>query len=498
MLRRAAPGNGSRRAALRRPNSASWRRRPRWRSLRELTERLSPLAGDGKAVLEDAGASHDSIWAACRAIDGTTAADWMIENGRFPAEVVLHVARDMAAQLGDLHAAGVVHGDVGAAGLVLDAHGGVWLPMPALRGVVRPSEGYSFCDLPPEAYDYLPPERVGDGISPTVAGDWYSCGLLWWHLLTGRAPLAGGNSLARLKAAHAARIVNVRQLAPDVPAALEQAISACLVREPRTPRFGGTRHADLGATEPRAAAAIGADNRAASRTLGDDGTTCRAAPPHGSGRSPWALPSRPCCFAWPPGRSGGAVPMVPQRVQSKSVPWLRNRRRKLPRMILPSQRKSRRHARASQPTRSCDRAGNATIPDDPRELILTTDGSVRIASLDLKPGIRVHGRAGKRPLIRVPPEGLVVDCEDVVFDGIDFVWETKSPDAAPKSVAAMLVVTAQAVQFRGCSFAASQPRGPCAIAWRGGDNAATAGEVRLSDCVAKDVAASSIVRPMRR
>ena len=122
----------------------------------------------------------------------------------------------MAAQLGELHAAGAVHGDVGAAGLVLDASGIVCLPVPALRGVVRPCEGYSFCDLQPEAYDYLPPERVADGSEPTVAGDWYACGLLWWHLLTGRAPLAGGNSLARLEAAHAGRIVAVRQLAPDV------------------------------------------------------------------------------------------------------------------------------------------------------------------------------------------------------------------------------------------------------------------------------------------
>ena len=94
-----------------------------------------------------------------------------------------------------------------------------------------------------------------------------------------------------------------------------------------------------------------------------------------------------------------------------------------------------------------------------------------------------------RPLVRVPADGLVVDCEDVVFDGIDFVWDGKSAkrvaqgdrgDAGCRRGAA--------VEFRGCSFTSSQPRRPSAIAWRGAAEATTSGEVRLTDCVARGVA----------
>ena len=133
------------------------------------------------------------------------AADWMAENGRLPPQAVEHIAREMLERLAELERLGIVHGDIGAAGLLLTDSGRVALPMAGLRAAVRPAEGYSFSDLQPEAYDYLAPERIADGTPPTLASDMYACGCLWWHLLTGRAPFAGGNSLAKLRAVHAGR-----------------------------------------------------------------------------------------------------------------------------------------------------------------------------------------------------------------------------------------------------------------------------------------------------
>ena len=171
----------------------------------QLVEMLSSLDGPVSAVVDDAGICGEGVWAACPAVEGTTAAEWMVENGRFPPHVVLHIARGMLERLADLEELGVVHGDLCAGGLFLQPSGQVVLPMPGLRGIVRPCEGYSMSDLQPEAYDYLAPERIAEGRAPTRASDWYACGCLWWHLLTGRAPFAGGNSLAKLKAVHAAR-----------------------------------------------------------------------------------------------------------------------------------------------------------------------------------------------------------------------------------------------------------------------------------------------------
>ena len=109
---------------------------------------------------------------------GTTAAEWMAENGRLPAHVVLHIVREMVARLADLELLGVVHGDISASGLALQPAGNVVLPMPGLRGIVRPAEGYAFAELPPEAYDYLAPERIEEGSPPTLASDVYACTLV--------------------------------------------------------------------------------------------------------------------------------------------------------------------------------------------------------------------------------------------------------------------------------------------------------------------------------
>ena len=200
------------------------------RRLAAIVEQLTSLRGPYSGVVEDSGASGEGVWAACATVDGITASEWMVENGRFPPQVVLHIAREMLARLGEFERLGVPHGDLCASGLLLHASGRVVVPMPGLRGIVRPSEGYSFHELRCEAYDYLAPERIVDGCAPTMASDLYACGCLWWHLLTGRPPLSGGNSLMKLKAAHEAHIGDVRRLAPDVPDVLTQAISMCLAR----------------------------------------------------------------------------------------------------------------------------------------------------------------------------------------------------------------------------------------------------------------------------
>jgi hypothetical protein len=173
------------------------------------------------------------IGAACRWIEGRTAATWMAHNGRMPPEVVLEIARAMLAGLVELEKAGICHGDISAQGLVLTSSGRVALLAPGVRAIVRPQEGYAFADLRPEAYDYLAPERIADGTGPTALSDAYACGCVWWHLLCGRPPLAGGSSLAKLRAAQAAEIADVRRLVPDVPGPLAAALSACLDPQPR-------------------------------------------------------------------------------------------------------------------------------------------------------------------------------------------------------------------------------------------------------------------------
>ena len=132
---------------------------------------------------------------------------------------------------------GIIHGDLRAASLLCPESGDAFLVHPGLRAIVRPAEGYALADLAPEAYETLAPERMATGSPPTIASDIYACGCLWWQLLAGRSPLAGGNSLARLQAAHAARVPDIRRVAPDTPDRLWRAMADCLQRgSGRSPR----------------------------------------------------------------------------------------------------------------------------------------------------------------------------------------------------------------------------------------------------------------------
>ena len=208
---------------------------------------LAAAAGSSSppGAISHGGLENGRVFAAAPWVEGRTAAEWMVHHGRFPPEVVLEIARAMLGELVELEKARICHGDVSTSSLVLSDAGGVTLVLPGLRPVLRPEEGFAHADLRPEAYDSLAPERVSAGTRPGVRSDIYACGCVWWHLLCGRPPLIGGNSLAKLRAAQTGEIPDVRRYAPDVPQVLAPAISACLEHEPSRRPESMARLADV-------------------------------------------------------------------------------------------------------------------------------------------------------------------------------------------------------------------------------------------------------------
>src|SRR5690606_33777086 len=71
---------------------------------------------------------------------------------------------------------------------------------------------------------------------------------------------------------------------------------------------------------------------------------------------------------------------------------------------------------------------------------------------------------GRRPLVSVPAEGLLVECENVTFEGIDFIWQASvNAEEAAAASRAIVRLQAQTVNFRGCSFNARNAAPPAAI-----------------------------------
>jgi hypothetical protein len=414
------------------------------------------------------------LWAASRWVEGRTAAQWMVHNGRFPPPLVLEIAREMLAGLAILEKHSLCHGDVGAQSLLLTARGEILLLQPGLRAILRPEEGYAHADLQPEAYDYLAPERVAAGTPPDLRSDLFACGCLWWHLLCGRPPLTGGEGLAKLRAAHAAAIIDVRRLAPDVPRVLADAIATCVQRDPRQ------RPESMAALAALLGPPAGTARRALARCMGNCPTPAARWAAAGttegsSGRgSRWlaaAALGLIACVAvlWPLWRRPRGVHPLPAAQATKSPPL---------QTVAPL-------------TTAGNRAAADSAADGPADLLLAAEKPLKLDSLPLRTGQCVRGALGKRPLVLVPVGGLLVSAEKVRFENIDFLWKH-----AGTGVAAIIQLRTGHAQFHGCTFQAATgtPAPPAAIAWtHPADRARAAlslpsGHLGLSDCLFHGVA----------
>lgn len=421
-----------------------------------------------------------NLWLATEAATGIGAADWMVENGRFPPLVVMHIARQMLVGLCELERLGLVHGDLNASQLTLRSDGVVEMSPPGIRGILRPIEGFSTDNLPPECYESLAPERVIGGESVSTAGDLFACGCVWWQLLTGRPAIAGGNSFAKLKSAAEARIPDVRQLAPDAPPVLAEVIAACTARRPEDrphsfaevasilgpPSDLGTRMIARCLKKPeRWLLARPRVKRRHSRLRLQAVEVMTVAVCIFVMLGAWRLLARPSSLSPAILAARAAMPVRPVSPPAKQLS----------------------QSEAVVPAAFVD---SRTSPPDPvpgsgrkEPLILPANRRVRLETLSPLPGQRVQGEGNSRVQVATPPGGLVIDAPDVVFANIDFVATESSPSDP------LLVLRTTTAQFEGCTFRGSgeTAAGP-AIVWEPSPSSqdewdAAADEVRCLNCV---------------
>lgn len=464
--------------------------------LQDLHQQSASLPDHG-GVIEDYGTTAGVVWAAYPASAGQSIRDWMTENGRLPPLAVLQIARAMAVRLSELETHSLVHGDLSAAGLLIEPSGNVRLTASGLRSVLRPQEGYSFCDLPPEAYDYLAPERIAAGTPPSRAGDLYACACLWWHLLAGRPPFPGGNAIAKLKAAHAARVVDVRPYSPTVSSALAGAIESCLQRDPNhrprsfaevAERLGPPTSAGqaLVASLVRGGGGAWQGMRRPTRRKRAVGRRSLLAASVGA-LAVLAVIAAPLAVRWHDKSEPNSLTAKPTTPEPRAAAML----------VAPTERESERTSATSRVDPQVKAAAaivptakpsvEPTVEPIVEDLVLPAGEILRVEHLDLVPHVRVRGRGGNRPQLSVPRRGLVIAYEDVSFEGVDFIWDRREREPAESSEhsRAMLDLRSQTATFRGCSFSSRVDDAPAAIRFAGASEAlpGLGGELVLTDCV---------------
>jgi hypothetical protein len=461
-----------------------------------LAPRMAGIENRSVVRPDAAGVDGQRMWIAFPASDARPLRDLVVQSGRLPDAAVLEIARQMAAVLADIETVGIVHGDISTSTVAISIDGLIELRHCGLRGILRPDEGFDHADLSPEAYDYLAPERVTSPAVPSVAGDLFACGCVWWHLLTGRPPLTGGTSAGKLRAAQAAKIVDLRRFAPNAPAVLVSVIAACTERDPeQRPESFAALVRMLGSCTSTGRRAV--ENAVVARGRGRRGMAKAARRAIRSKETPAWITAIVGCIA-----VVAVVSWPLWRLQPKSQVALGSLRREP--AASGGANLATSHVEASQNPNPSDTVVQAEFLDREasfsraRPMILPS-GKIAVwnpASFALHAGQTVRGQTGGRPLIAVPPEGVLVAVEDVRFENVDFVWRP-SPDAPidPERIA-LIDLRAASASFHGCTFqaAANERFGrPVGVAWNGPRRSGAlppAGRLQMTGCVLSGVAAA--------
>src|SRR5262249_44879056 len=168
-------------------------------------------------------------------VEGETLADLPGRRGRLKAEEAVALVLQACAGLETAHEAGLVHRDVKPKNLLVTPGGTIKI---ADFGIARSLDGTQLTQAGTVlgTAAYLAPEQAA-GEVVTASADVYALGAVLYELLTGRPPYIA-DSIAELVARQQeGTIAPVREQAPDVPAATEDAVMHALARDPeyRTP-----------------------------------------------------------------------------------------------------------------------------------------------------------------------------------------------------------------------------------------------------------------------
>ncbi len=464
-----------------------------------------------------AGAAGDRIWIAYPSITGKSLSDVLRRTGRLSGAAVLEIARQMAAGLAALENAGVAHGDLSTRTVWIDQRGLARLAWPGVRAIIRPDEDASLAELPPEAYDYLAPERIHGPEVPNFAGDMFACGCVWWHLAAGRPPIGGGTSRGKLRAVGNARLIELNRFAADAPDSLVSAIAICTNKDPgRRPKSFHDLAEMLGHATSQGRKAVSDVYCQADRSMRGLRRAFGAATGSRDAAA-WATTIAVCAtvilaVTWPLLRTHdftakaktAAHTNVALPEQHRASPIERSARASsgTPGVVAASYRETEASTPFDRAAGEINQSPSRRTPAVPEPLVLTADQPTvwNEVMRYLRPGQTVRGQPGERPVIAVPPTGLGIAVDDLRFENVDFIWQPTTDAPIDPERAALIDLRASRAIFSGCIFQAanrgSSPQ-PAAIRWsdpRRTGRLPPAGRLQLNDCVVSATLAGIVCR----
>jgi serine/threonine protein kinase len=165
-------------------------------------------------------------------LEGVSLSALLAERGPLAIPLALWIARQIAEALDALdQSAGVIHTDVNPSNIIIAPHGHATL---IDFGLVQTAHEASQWRNRPLAgtLSYLAPEMITSALAADARSDLFSLGLTLFEMLAGRRPWDSDDPGELAVLHRAAKAPDVRELRPDVPAAVAELVQSMLAKDP--------------------------------------------------------------------------------------------------------------------------------------------------------------------------------------------------------------------------------------------------------------------------
>ncbi|MGY3336784.1 tRNA A-37 threonylcarbamoyl transferase component Bud32 [Streptomyces filamentosus] len=186
----------------------------------------------GLVTVHDAGSDGDDLYLVMQYVDGADLADHLAEHDPYPWEWAVSVAAQLCAVLAAVHAVPIVHRDLKPRNVMVRPDGTMTVLDLGVASVLdSDTTRLTHTGEPIGSPAYMAPEQaMGGAVGPRT--DLYALGVLLHELLSGNVPFAGSTALGVLHRHLYEPPLPLRQVRPEVPAALEALVLRLLAKDP--------------------------------------------------------------------------------------------------------------------------------------------------------------------------------------------------------------------------------------------------------------------------
>ncbi|WTH27583.1 serine/threonine protein kinase [Kitasatospora purpeofusca] len=203
----------------------------RRRFLRECRT-TAALDHPGLVTVFDAGEEGGELYLVMQRVPGLSLADLIAEDAPFPVERAVAVAAQLCAALAAVHAVRVVHRDLKPSNVMVREDGRTVLLDLGIATALDPeATRLTLTGVPIGSPSYMAPEQALSAVVDPRS-DLYALGCLLHEMLTGEGPFRAPTALGLLRRHVDDPPVPLRDLRPEVPAALERLVLDLLAKRP--------------------------------------------------------------------------------------------------------------------------------------------------------------------------------------------------------------------------------------------------------------------------